>query len=592
MKRALSTILLLVGLAGIQAHSQTLDYEAVFGKAKESLTAERYKAASDMFLQLINFDPANKRGAYSRFYYAVCKYYLGDIQLAKDSFLELTKEQSEWDKLPEVYLWISKIYFELDSPNQGLYYAELAGENPSLYESVTQLKKGYLAALDTATLRVLLEEGNSTDLAAICLTKKLLEVNANKRDYDRIDSLISTFGLDSAELGLSVPEDIFKDRYNVAVMLPLFADRMWARGVYLQKSLAVDIYEGIRMALEEFDTTRINLIVFDTKKDAAITKNIILSNQLHGMDAVIGPLYPDPLTLVSNYAMEHKINFVSPVSTNSSLIEHNPYGFLIRTGSQSMGKRIADFTKARLDTGAFAIYYGPRVTDSLVASNYEVQMKADSFYLTLKQRAETSTARKIFDSLTSSKEVVDTAALELILRENGKMPRFLPMTDSLYIKRDSLGHIFIASDNKAISSEVMAAVTYRGDTTQLIGVGNWFSTPNASLEQMDKLGVWLAMQDYENMLSPENIALSERYRNKYHQKPGKYFFFGYYSMKFLGESLLKYGVYFQNGYRSQGSFDPLFEFSDSQDNQRLNVYKIENGKIIKLSMFSDNEVKE
>ena len=185
-----------------------------------------------------------------------------------------------------------------------------------------------------------------------------------------------------------------------------------------------------------------------------------------------------------------------------------------------MGKIIAEFARQKFINRACAIYYGPRSTDSLTAYNYSVRMRADSFYVAISQRTQTDKAREIYDSLTSALPVVDSVELQRMLDAELEV-RFLPKKDSFLLKIDSIGHIFIASDNKAIASEVMSAITSRGDTTQLIGVGNWFSTANASLDLMESLGVWLAMQEYENMMLPTNIRLCNRYMSQYNKNSVK-----------------------------------------------------------------------
>ena len=50
-------------------------------------------------------------------------------------------------------------------------------------------------------------------------------------------------------------------------------------------------------------------------------------------------------------------------------------------------------------------------------------------------------------------------------------------------------------------------------------------------------------------------------------------------MMFMAKSLLKYGVYFQNGYLEKGNFDKLYQFSGAQDNQAFNVVKLLDGKV-------------
>ena len=150
-------------------------------------------------------------------------------------FLQITSKYSSWDKTPEAYLWLTKISFELSSPNMGLLYAEQVKGDASLENSATEIANSYLAQLDIQTLQTLLEEGNNEEYLARLLVNKIVEMPYDERDNDYLSTLISQYDIDSVSLGLSVPEDVFKDRYKVAVLLPLFVDRLWQSGVYIQK---------------------------------------------------------------------------------------------------------------------------------------------------------------------------------------------------------------------------------------------------------------------------------------------------------------------------------------------------------------------
>ena len=569
-------LILVMALVSGLAISQPINYEKEYDAAKANLEAGNYSLALKGFTTLLNGDPANPKSAYTSFFYGIAAYSSGQKERAKDMFLQITSKYADWDKTAEAYLWLIKISFELSSPNMGMFYADQIKDNAAMQKSAANIAYSYLKELDIESLQSILEENNEDEFIAEILATKLIGESDEENDYGYLSALINQYHLDSTILGLTVPADIIKERYKVAVMLPLFVDRLWESGVYVQKSLAVDLYEGIKLALGEFDSTKIELQVFDTYKDAEVTKNILQSGKLKDIDAIIGPLYPEPLALVADYAYDHKINFVNPVSTNSELVRYNPYGFLLRTGGESMGKIIAEFARQKFINRACAIYYGPRATDSLAAYNYSVRMRTDSFYVAISQRTQTDRAREIYDSLTSSLPVVDSVELQRMLDKELEV-RFLPQKDSFLLKIDSIGHIFIASDNKAIASEVMSAITSRGDTTQLIGVGNWFSTANASLDLMESLGVWLAIQEYENMMLPTNIRLRNKYMALYNKKPSKYVFYGYYAMKFLAESLLEYGVYFQNGYDQKGNINYMFDFAGSQDNQKLVLYKLVEG---------------
>ncbi len=586
--------LLLVALVLVctgKVFGQAINYNLVYQDSRDKLEAGEYRMASQGFKSLLEIDPANPKASYATYFYAVSTYYEGNLNKAKDLFLQNIKNYSEWEEQAEVYLWLSKIYFEMESPYQGLYYAELAGASPGLSEEVEELKNAYLARLDIITLKLLLEKNTEESLVASYLAQKIAAQKPEYRDHALLDSLITTYSIDSTLLGLAIPETEYRDRYKVAIMLPLFVERLWQSGVYIQKSLAVDIYEGIQLATQELDSTRIQTVVFDTKMDSAITKRILASGQLKDVDAIIGPLFPKTLDLVKDYCLENKVNFLNPVTTNSQVIKHNPYAFLLRSGGESIGRLMADYVADKLDTGAYALYYGSRGSDSLIALNYARRMEADSFYLAIKQKTDTQKAREIFDSLTSSFEVVDSVELQRMYNE-GENVRFMPMRDSLRLKIDSIGHIFIASDNQAIASEVMAAITSRGDSTQIVGFGNWYSIPNASLDLLETLGVWLGMQPFENMMLQANIDLDIRYREKYRKAPSKYVYYGYHAMKFIAESLLNYGVYFQNGYNNSGQLSPLYDYRHSQDNQKLVVFTLKDGVPVQVENANQSKYRE
>ncbi|MEN8247454.1 MAG: hypothetical protein ABFS32_00855 [Bacteroidota bacterium] len=576
MNKPYIILILILLVLSQKAVGQNFDYDANYDAARLELEKGNYQVAYNGFKNLLEVHPAHEKSPYASFYYGVAAYSLDDKKKSKDIFLQITRRNPSWEKLSEVFLWLSKLSFELDSPNQGMYYAKRIGDN-NLAQYAYDLQHSYLSQYDQGTLASLLSEHDEDTLIAEMLAFRMSELQPMDRDIDSLTHLIQRYDLDSAIIGLGYPEDIFKEKYKVAVMLPLFVERLWHSGVYMQKSLAVDLYEGIQMAISEFDTSRISIKVFDTQKNSDVTSKIIQDGRLATIDAVIGPLYPGPIAQVSEYCYENELNFINPVSTNSELIRHNPYAFLLRTGSASMGNIIAEYTSDIIVNEAYAIYSGPRATDTLTAYNYREKIEADSFKLVISQKVQTSNARTIFDYLTTARQVVDSVELQRMYN-NGEEVRFLPLKDSLLLPIDSLGHIFIASDNKAIASEVMAAITSRGDTTQLIGVGNWFSIPNAGLGLMESLGVWLAMQEFENMMLHENQVLSKKYRAIYFENPSKYFYYGYYAMKFLGESLLEYGVYFQNGFRINGNLNPMYDYKSSQDNRRLLLYTLEEGK--------------
>ena len=317
-------LILVMALVSGLAKGQPINYKKDYDAAKANLDVGNYSLALRGFTELLNSDPAHPSSAYTSFFYGVAAYSSGQKEKAKDMFLQITRKYAEWDKTAEAYLWLIKISFEMSSPNMGMFYADQLKDDAVMQKSAADIKYSYLQELDIESLQAILEENNDDEFLASILATKLVGLSYDERDNDYLFTLIDQYNLDSTILGITVPADIIKDRYKVAVMLPLFVDRLWESGVYIQKSFAVDLYEGIKIAHAEFDSTKIELQVFDTYKDATVTKKILKSGKLKDIDAIIGPLYPEPLALVADYSNEYKVNFVNPVSTNSELVRYNP----------------------------------------------------------------------------------------------------------------------------------------------------------------------------------------------------------------------------------------------------------------------------
>ncbi len=588
MNRLIFWWLIFFGWATLAAHAQTLDYRQTYEAAKKNLADGRYEEALQGFNKLIQADPAHPLGAYTAYYYGIAAYRAGQPGKAKAMWLQLLRQHPAWPQQEEVYLWLNKLYFEENNPNQALYYRSLI-KNDTLQRQAARLSEAYLQQLDQVVLASLLAQHPSDTLIAGLLAGQLVAQPPAERNQSLLDSLIITYRLDSARLGLGVPPTVLKEKYRIAILLPLFTERLWQSGVYMHKSLAVELYEGMQLALDAFDSTQLEVKVFDTQRDSTVTAGIVNSGSLDAFDALIGPLYPGPLKVIANYSYRQRKNFVNPVSANSAIIRGNPYAFLIRTGAARAGKQAAAFMAGHYKAGACAIFYGPRITDSLAAWHYKQRIEADSFQVVIMQRATKSTARDIFDRLTAAKEVVDSVKLRAMWQA-GKRVRVLPMRDSLLMAVDSLNHIFVASDNSAIAAEVMSALIARGDSTRILALGNWLTSKNTNLDLISTLDVWLAMQEYENPLFPENLLVREQYIAHYHKKPSKYVLYGYYAMKWLATSLLNYGTYFQHGYRQQGNLLEAFDYRQSNDNAHLVFIKLKEGVPVMLGREEGEEV--
>ena len=565
------------------SYAQTSSYKQNYLSAKNYLASGKNSLAMEAFKQLSSEESGNPMVPYATYFYAISAYESGYAPLARDIFLQIENKYSDWSEIDEVYLWQSKIGFEESGLFQGIRYSEKISSNSSLNESNKKQKTEYLTAADMPSLQAVYKKYPDDHEIGLALALAVDAEPYETKNLDLLDSLIVRFNLEKSDFATKVHEDVFKDQYTIAVLLPLFSERLSASGRYLKKSLAVDIYEGIEMATEGLDSSRINVLIYDTKRDFNTTAEILAQPELKQADAMIGPLYPKPYNLANGFAYDNTINVVNPVSSNSTIIEHNPYSFLMRTGAGTLGQGAAEYVCNNIENKNAIIYYGTSTTDSIVAYNYKSRIEADSFKVVIIKEIGKDNPRAIFDELTSAKQVVDSVELRRLWRRQNGPTRSLPMMDSLLIQPDSIGHIFVATDNSVMASEVMSAVTIRRDSVQIVGVGSWYDGANAGLDLLENMGIWLAMSASDNLSTPENKLLKERYVRKFHTKPSKYFYMGYHAMQFVAQSLINYGVYFQNSYNEKGGFSPKWNFQQTRDNQVYQIVHIRKGRVIQLN---------
>ena len=579
-------LLALLSSISLLAQNPTPEFETGYTTAKLLLEQGNYGLATQSFKKLLSLEEENALVPYATYYMAFSAYQAGNITFSRDAFLQLTVKYDTWNKLDAAYLWLTKIGFEQSGPFKGMLYAGKISSEPYLAKS-KKLIEYYLKNTPIEILASLYEQYPHDRQVAEAYAVALSKLPNAYETTELLNLIIDEFGLNREQFN-SIPASQFKEKYHIGIVLPLFINRIEATRQYLKKSLAIDIYEGAKMAAHDVDSTLFSLHVFDSKKDSVQMERLFNEGGMKNMDAVLGPLYPTPIKQMESFASEHKVNFVNPTSSNPEIAESSPYSFLSRAGADDLAESAAGYMKKQLVNKNLIIYYGTSDVDSISAFVYRTSMEADSFHVISMQKIGAENRRQVYDGLTASKTVVDRDKLSEMTKEEIARAIQLPTRDSLLIQPDSIGHIFIASSDPTLPTEAMSAIISRGDSIKIMGVGNWFESENAGLSIMEGLGVTLAISALDDISSAEHTLLIERYIAKYRKTPSKYFFRGYYGMKFITESLKTYGTYFQNGYRTHGNFDKSLDFAHSNKNGAIYIVRMVDNRIQNVGISEES----
>jgi hypothetical protein len=544
-----------------------VDYKQYYFNGKDFFRTGKYSLAMESFKKAIPYDQSNPFSEYASFYYAIAAYNQGYKSVAKETLIQLKSLYPKWDKMDEVNYWLAKIHFENKDYFQGLKIANTV-QDKKLQEDLTQLKqKGIVNVQDAETLRMMLEEYPKDEVIGKALARALSKNLSVTEDKAQLETLIDKFDLNRTEFIPEAPKTYFKDIYSVSVLFPFMLQTLDPSPTKKRNQLVLDLYEGMKLAVDTLNKqgVKISLRAYDTERSTEKIKKILATDELKNTDLIIGPFFPEENKLVQDFSIANRINIINPVSNNNEHTSSNPYAFLFQPSFETLGKKSAEFLAATPRKKTCMVFYGTSKRDSIEAANFVARATELEIKILAAQRISKESAGKILTQLATATEY-----------DEFHYPK------EFSIKKDSIGTIFVATDEALIYSKVISSVETRGDGIIVVGSENWLD--RADYEIYQRLGIVLSSPNYTKSTSRNYQTFFRRFLKTYGRTPSSFAKLGFESMLFLGLQLKKNGVYFQDAL-SKESFIPGFlsegfNFQSSRDNQLVPFVKFDEGELV------------
>ena len=154
------------------------------------------------------------------------------------------------------------------------------------------------------------------------------------------------------------------------------------------------------------------------------------------------------------------------------------------------------------------------------------------------------------------------------------------------LKTDSIGSVFVASDDPVIYTKVISAVDTRGDSVIVVGNETWLNNAAANFETYERLHLILAAPTFTMYSNPKFIAFRKKFMSVHGVMPSEFSKIGFEFMWYIGHSLQKYGVYFQEGVQDEafqsGFLFKGYDFSDARSNQFVPFIHFDGGEVVFL----------
>ena len=588
----LTTILLYFLIVNFKVISaQSSNYQQEYLNAKALYNDGKYSLAMEAFKPVIKADKANPFSSYASYYYALAAYKADYPALSRDMFLQIKQLYPKWGQMDEVNFWLAKLYFEQGKTSQGIVTSKeikrLDGEIVSTQVSY------FLDQIDSLeVLAGLNEEFPDSKEVGKRYAQLIQALPLIEQDRPVLNELAEQFGLRANEFNITTTLPYTKkDKYKVAVMLPFMMDDLRPSLSKKRNQFVIDLYQGMQKAVEDLekDSVKLELFSYDTKKSALTTFDILSKDEMKSMDVIIGPLYPGPSHQTAEFSFQNKINMLNPLSTNSEVIGNNPFSFLYKPSDASEAKAAAQYLINSSTNKNTIIFYGDSKRDSLKAHTFKQYVELDSFKVILMERIDKDTSRHVLRLLTAKVGDMGYNLTSGLTAEEKKRHLLAP---------DSVGSIYVASENKLLASSVVSAVEIRSDTIKVIGSAEWLQYRFIDYDAYERLGIVLTAPNFINTNTTIYKDLTKYFVQKYSKPPSEHHFIGYDAMMFVGKMLHNHGKYFQIGLNELPFIESIlsygFNYQHANDNQLVPIIKFENNKLRvvpppKLNMASKNE---
>ena len=559
-------LLLLSGLASGQ------EFKRQYKEAKELFRNENYVQSMDAFKPLIAYDRNNPYSEYASYYYGLSAMRIGFATVAKDIFLQIRKLHPDWDQIDEVNYLLAKIYFDQHDYFQGMLIQNDI-RNWSVTLDAAAMKRFYLAQIkDVETVRMMMEEYPEEVEAARALVRAISLQPLPEQDLKLFDSLIVKFNFNRADFITDTTlVSRKKERYSISLLLPFLANTLDPSPLRKRNQFVLDLYEGMKIAVDtlEKEGTHLDLYAYDTERSAEAARNVLEMEELKGSDLLVGPLFQEQSKPVLDFSQKNKINVINPVSNNSEFLGKNPFALLYQPSHETLGIKSAEMVATQVKNKYCIVYFSNSPKDSVKAFSFMKKALELGIKIVLAEGISKETSGNIFTTLATATEF-----------DEFKNPTQFTM------KRDSIGCIYVATDDPVIFTKVISGVETRSDSVLIVGNESWIAAENSSIDYslFERLHVLLEAPNFTPPHDPAYLDFKKRYIRMHGIIPSDYAWLGYEFMYFIGQSLQQYGVYFQTGLakegETQGLFNSRYDYRNSRDNQRVPLVYFQAGELV------------
>jgi len=591
----------------INLHGQSFLQE--YEEAKRLYSTGQFQAAASAFSELSSI---KSTAEYASYFFALSQYKLENDQEAIAMCKQIIDKSPGWEKLSEVAFLGAFISLKQKKYRDVFFFDEYLKPESSFSEQINAELKRSLEAETVETLNSVLSENSDKQLVAISLAKKLGEQSSINQE--QIDSLSDIYNLKWKDFYDNSITNIKKDKYNIALVLPFMFEGLEKPEYVIRNRLVMDFYQGFQYSLEEQGIENIEVYLFDTKKSGNTTNSFL--EELSAMDLVVGPLYPEPVSIVSEFCKSNRINMINPLTENNDYMEGNPFAFLFKPSYLTQAEKAASWVVDNVENKNAVIFFEENERDSAFAETYKSILENNDFEILEISSVNEEESKLILDRYLEqyekyyTKEEADSL-IELEMKnrfiktrklrsfeekdtvlsaiyfydkeDENREDKLIAYEDRFVIEKDSIGSILVATRANAIANNMISLVASRNDSVILIGKEDWLNFKTLNYEQVDNHNVKFISSFFVDKTSNKYSSFVENFRIQNDIFPSEYHISGFEISCFISKLLGQYGKYFQlelpENALIDGILTPGINYNNKNDNQVVPILEVDNFEV-------------
>lgn len=548
MKRVF-LVFLFVALFFVDSIAQ--DILSDYKRAKTLVGYGNYTEAMDLLKPYMDKSQFGQLSNYASYNFAFAAYQNRQYELARTTIQSIAV-QSNWDKSDDAKYLLSLTFFQ-------------EGKNKEALDVITTISdKTLKKEAENATFDFLKE----APLDFLLGNAKKYTENAGyrlalKSQLDRKTMLSSEERTMYAEINKSNNFDEVilgeknKDILEIALLLPFnYSGGSGVRSL-TSGNFVFELYQGILMGVEELKKSgvKVNMKTFDTARDEDKIRSILADPFMRQADIIIGPVYPEEVEVVMNFAETNKIPFINPLSNVNDKLQGMEFAYLFRPSVIAMADGVVDFARRNIAGKKIALAYSSSLRDEQLVK--QIQETATKFNFEV-IKSENVSGRSLIDFFRS---------IELNNNSNSQADLVVLLADDPSIASSALG--FLESQNV---------------NTPILVMDTWLYFSFANFEMLQSEDFYFIGNNTLKLGEESVDDFREKYFDLYTAYPTFNAHLGYELAYWLGSVVNSTeGFDFRSNLDKKGFWEGKISyglnFKNSSSNQYVPVLKLEKGKL-------------